>query len=120
MRDRFNQVSHSVPFDNDTNGFSADNVQEAIEETKQYSEGFPRAGVSRTYNGSVSNTTWLGPTELLPNTPFCVFPVKTKINEISWSNQNNNVTFNIEFRTVSKTGTIFHTLSISHEYISGY
>lgn len=107
------QVAKSVPFDNSSNDFVATNVQDAIEETKQYGEGFPRAGIRGAYNGVVGNNNWLGPTELLPNTPFVTFAVKTKLNEISWSNQNTNVAFRIEFRLNSKTGTIFHILTVT-------
>ncbi|HLD91116.1 MAG TPA: hypothetical protein VI911_08905 [Patescibacteria group bacterium] len=106
------QVAKSTPFDNSTNGFNSTDTQSAIEESKQYGEGFPRAGIRGVYNGIVGNNNWLGPTELLPNTPFCVFAVKTKINEISWSNQTINVSFRVQFRSVSKTGTIFYTLDV--------
>lgn len=106
-------VARSIPFDNSTNGFIADEAQSAIEETKQYTEGFPRAGIRGAYNGVAGNNDWLGPNELLPNTPFVVFPVNMRINEITWSNQNTNVQFHIEFRSVSKTGTIFHTLTVT-------
>ncbi|RLG45236.1 MAG: hypothetical protein DRN81_02330 [Thermoproteota archaeon] len=106
-------IAEEIPFDNDTNGFVADDTQTAIEETKQYSEGFPRAGIRGTYNGTVGNNDWLGPNELLSNTPFVVFPVKTKLNEISWSNNRSNVAFHIEFRSGSKTGAIFYTLTVT-------
>jgi len=33
-RDQYTQTSESTPFDNSTNGFTSDNVQDAIEETK--------------------------------------------------------------------------------------
>jgi hypothetical protein len=114
----------SIFFDNSTNGFTAVNVQSAIEEAKQTSEGFPRSGLLGTYNSSISNNQWLGPNELLPNTPFVVFPVKSKINEMTWSNQTANVQFRVTFRTVSKTGTIFYTLTVTspnpgYGYVSG-
>lgn len=106
-------VSKAVPFDNSTNGFTATDAQAAIEEAKQNAEGFPRAGVRSTYNGTVGADSWLGPTELHPNTPLLVAPVTLKLNEISWSNQTVNVQFRIQFRTVSKTGTIFHTITVT-------
>lgn len=117
-------VAKVIPFDNSTNGFTSTEVQSAIEETKTYGEGFPRAGIKGTYNGTVGNNNWLGPNELLPNTPFVVFPVSTKLNEISWSNQTSDVAFRIQFRTVSKTGTIFYTLTVTspnpgYGYVSG-
>lgn len=106
------QVAEETPFDNSTNGYIANNVQDAIEEAQTTAQGFPRAGKFITANGTVGNNDWLGPNELLPNTPMMTFPVKLQLNEITWSNQNINVQFNIEFRTVSKTGTIFYTLTV--------
>lgn len=94
-------------------GFTSTDVCAAIVEAKQNAEGFPRAGILGTYNSTVSANQWLGPNELLPNTPFTIFPVKTKINEITWSNQTANVQFRIQFRSGSKTGTIFHTLTVT-------
>lgn len=123
-RDEFIQVAYSVPFDNATNGFSSSDTQSAIEEAKQNAEGFPRAGVRSTYNGTISANQWLGPSELLPNTPLIVFPVSTKLNEITWSNQTTNVAFRIQFRLNSRTGTIFYTLTVTSPnsgfgYVSG-
>jgi hypothetical protein len=123
-RDEFIQVARTVPFDNSTNGFVSTETQSAIEEAKQNAEGFPRAGMRSTYNGTVSGNQWLGPNELLPNTPLIVFPVATKLNEITWSNQTTNVAFRIQFRRNSRTGTIFYTLTITSPnsgfgYVSG-
>lgn len=123
-RDEFNPVAEGIPFDNSTNGFTADNTQAAIEEAKQTAEGFPRATIGSIQNGTVGNNDWLGPNELTPNTPLVVFPVSTKINEITWSNQNDDVRFEIEFRRGSKTGTIFYTLIVNSTnsgfgYVSG-
>lgn len=113
------QRASTVPFDNSTNGFTATEVQSAIEEAKTTATGLPRFNVRGAYNGVVSGGTWLGPNELLPNTPFSTLPVKSQLNEISWSNQNTNVQFHIEIRTVSKTGTIFHTMTVTSPN-SGY
>lgn len=106
-------VAISIPFDNSTNGFTADEVQSAIEEARLLAQGFPRAGKSITANGTLGNNDWLGPTELLPNTPAMVFAVKLQLNEITWANQTTNVEFRIEFRSGSKTGTIFYTLDVN-------
>lgn len=106
-------VAKQVPFDNSTNGFVSSEAQSAIEEAKQNAQGFPRAAVRGTYNGTVSNNQWLGPQELLPNTPLCVFPVNTQLNEITWSNATANVAFSIQFRRGSKTGAIFYTLVVT-------
>lgn len=119
------QVARSTPFDNSTNGFTANETQSAIEEAKQNAEGFPRAGMRSTYNGTVSGNQWLGPNELLPNTPLAVFAVRTKLNEITWSNSSGtNREFHIEFRRGSKTGAIFYTMTVAspnagYGYISG-
>lgn len=123
-RDQYNPVAESVPFDNATNGFIADNTQEAVEEARLYAQGFPRAGIRATANGIVGNNDWIGPNELLPNTPLLTSPVNLQINEITWANQNTNVQFHIEFRLGSKTGTIFYTMTVTstnpgYGYVSG-
>jgi hypothetical protein len=43
LRDEFQQVASSVPFDSDNNAFVSDNVQGAIEESVLLAEGKPRA-----------------------------------------------------------------------------
>lgn len=117
-------VAIQIPFNNATNSFTSNDVQTAIEEAKQTAEGFPRAGIRSSYNGSVGANQWLGPNELLSNTPLVVFPVKTRLNEISWSNANTNVQFRIRFRLNSRTGTILYTLTVTSPnsglgYVSG-
>lgn len=117
-------VAKAIPFDNSTNGFLSEETQAAIEEAKQNAEGFPRAGMRSTYNSTISANSWLGPSELLPNTPLMVAPVALKINEITWSNQTTNVQFRIQFRLNSRTGTIFYTLTVTSPntgsgYVSG-
>lgn len=106
-------VAESVPFDNSINGFIADDTQSAIEEAKNNAEGFPRAGIRSIYNSTVSNNSWLGPSELLPNTPLLVAPVKLKVNEISWANQTIDVQFRIQFRLNSRTGTTLYVLTVT-------
>lgn len=61
-----NQVARGTPFDNSTNGFTATQVQEAIEEAKATAPGFARASITTTFNGSIGNNQWLGYNELLP------------------------------------------------------
>lgn len=107
------QVATSTPFDNATNGFTATDAQAAIEEAKLSAQGFPRAGIRATSNGGQSNGEWLGPNELLPNTPLLTTPLNLQINEITWANQNTNVQFHIEFRKGSKTGPIIYTLTVT-------
>lgn len=123
-RDSYSQVAESVPFDNGSNGFVSEDVQAAIEELKVYAQGFPRAGIRSTSNGVVGNNDWIGPNELLPNTPMLVSPLNLQINEITWANQTTNVEFHIEFRKGSKTGTIIYTLTVTspnpgYGYVNG-
>lgn len=89
---------------------TATNVQDAIVQANIYAEGFPRAGIRSTYNGTVGNNTWLGPNELLSNTPLAIFPVNVRINEITWANKKTDRQFRIEFRRGSRTGAIVYTL----------
>jgi hypothetical protein len=89
-------VAANVSFNNATNGFTANQVQTAIEEAKQNSEGFPRAGLSLTANGTVNNGNWITYSELLSN-PRILFPVKIRIKEITWVNSSTNLgAFNFE------------------------
>ena len=125
-RDFQSQVADSIPFDTSNNNFPADKdtVQLAIEHAKQNAEGFPRAGIRSFYNGVMGNNDWLGPSELLSNTPLAVWPVDVRLNEITWSNSKTDVSFNIEFRKGSKTGPIIYTLSVTspnpgYGYVTG-
>lgn len=104
-------VAASIPFDNSTNGFASDMTQQAIEEAKAASEGFPRSGIRATSNGFLTNNEWIGPNELLSNTPLIIAPVSLKINEITWANSNTNVEFTIQFRLNSKTGPIVFSVT---------
>jgi hypothetical protein len=89
-RDSYNQVAASLPYDNSTNVFTADETQAAIEEAKQNAEGFPRAGLALTANGTVGDLAWITYTELLAN-PRILFPVKTRLKEFTWVNNNVNI-----------------------------
>lgn len=83
-------VSKAIPFDNSINGFVSTDAQAAIEEAKQNAEGFPRAGLSLTHNGTVGDRAWLTYSELLAN-PRILFPVKTRLKEFTWVNANVNI-----------------------------
>ena len=83
-------VAESIPFDNATNGFAAEQVQSAIEEARVTAEGLPRAGLSLTANGTVSSGNWITYTELLAN-PRILFPVKVRLKEFTWVNVNTNL-----------------------------
>lgn len=85
-RDQFNQVADSVPFDNDSNGFSADNVQEAIEEIGASAS----PGFSFGRSGSVSAGTWLRrPGNVPSNRAGVTIPIDNPVVvEVSCSNRN--------------------------------
>ena len=97
------QVSEETPFDNSINGFTADNAQTAIEEAKQTAEGFPRAGIILVNNGVQGNGDWITYSNLTPDAKI-VFPVKTKINEVTFANSNSDVEFDLEVYKNGITG----------------
>lgn len=89
-------VAKSVPFDNATNGFVADKVQEAIEEAKDTALGKARVTMSSIMNGAVGANNWLGHNELVPGdtVPF----------RIPWDCTLKEVT--VSFPTLSVDGAI--------------
>jgi hypothetical protein len=121
-RDEFIQVAGTVPFDNGTNGFTSDEVQSAIEEAKQNAEGFPRAGLALTNNGTVGNNNWITYSELLAN-PRILFPVKTRLKELTWVNNNSNIR-SLQFKIYKNgqaAGNLFYTYTpTALERTNGY
>lgn len=106
-------VADSVPFDNDTNGFTADSTQEAIEEAKAQAEGFPRAGIPLVQNGVQGNGDWISYSNLVPDAVI-TFPVNSRINEITVANRKNSVEFDLEvYKNGSTAGDIVDTWSFS-------
>lgn len=81
----------SIPFDNDTNGFSADNVQNAIEEART---GFEGKGFQSTFagNGTFRNS-WLSQedTNVESNESPDIFKYDAQLVGIDFTNQNQNV-----------------------------
>lgn len=91
-RDQFTVVAEQVPFDNDTNGFTAEDVQAAIEEVGiSASPGF---GFGR--SGNVSTNTWLLRTGTVPSnkTGVALSVSNASITKIDVGNENIN-TFDI-------------------------
>jgi hypothetical protein len=105
-------VAQSTPFDNETNGFVATDVQAAIEEARQSAEGFPRAGLALTANGTLTTGNWITYSELLAN-PRILFPVKIRIKEMTWVNSNTNLgAFDFAFyRNGQLAGNLIYTYS---------
>jgi hypothetical protein len=61
-RDQYSQVAESVPFDNATNGFVADNAQTAIEELKNIINTSASPGFTWGNSGTVTNAFLLNDT----------------------------------------------------------
>lgn len=79
-------------FSNSGNGFTATDVQAAIEEAKNTAVGKARFAMTFIHNGSVGNNTWLGFSELVPsNTTPLVVPVACKLSELAMSFAGANV-----------------------------
>lgn len=107
------EVAESIPFDNDTNDFVADEVQGAIEEARETAAGFPRAGLALVQNGTMSNNDLISYSHLTPNTPI-VFPVNTQLNEVTFSNNRTSVECDIEiWRGEVGVGTLLITLNVN-------
>ena len=105
------QVAKSIFFRDPS--FSAGNVSDAIVEAKNTAEGFPRAGLPLVQNGVQSNNDWVSYSNLTPEAKI-TFPVKTRINEITWANQRTSVEFDLEFyKNGTGPGDLIDTLSIS-------
>lgn len=105
------QVARSTPFDNSTNGFTSVETQSAIEEAKAQAEGFPRAGLILISNGTQGNNDWITYSELTPNNKI-VFPTNTRINEITFSNANVDVEFDLQiFKNGIAVGNLIYTAS---------
>jgi hypothetical protein len=102
-------VATSTPFDNETNGFIADNVQDAIEEVRE-GGGSARYPILFSYNGSAGPGKELELFQAVSSfdSPFVVAEVGT-VKSMSFSNINVD-NFEIAFY---KNGTLVDTLVVS-------
>jgi hypothetical protein len=80
----------SIPFDNTTNGFTANRCQPAIEEARDSARSLPRSILQFTVNGTILATTWVARNELMAN-PRCPLAIKARLKEIAWNNNNTNL-----------------------------
>jgi len=109
------QDAISTPFDPTGTSFptSIDNCQDAIEYAKQNAEGFPRAGIPLVNNGTQGNGDWITYSNLTPGAKI-VFPVNTRLNEITFANQRNDVEFDLEFyKNGTAGGDLVYTWSVN-------
>lgn len=76
-------------FDNDSNGFIAENTQDAIEEAKASAIAKARFTIVTVFNGTVGNNNWLGYNELVPGDQVPIrIPMACKIKEITFAYKN--------------------------------
>lgn len=113
-RDSYMQVASSTPFDNDTNGFTADDTQSAIEELLDLAAPL-RVPISLVYNGTLSNGDWIGYSNLLPGdaTPV-ISPITGAFVGFTFSNNDASADFALEFRKNTTGGTPFFTWSVDN------
>lgn len=105
-RDEFNPHAESVPFDNSDNGFESDDVQAAIEESKEQASGFGRVPLIMLHNGTLSNGEEIGRNELMADKKY-IFPVNFKITHLTWNNARSNVDFDLEFYRYNYSGSLY-------------
>jgi hypothetical protein len=105
------QVAESVFFNSDE--FNSTNVQDAIIEAKQNAEGFPRAGIPLIQNGISGNGDLISYSNLTPDTDI-VFPVKTKLNEMTIGNTSTSVEFDLRiYKNGTAPGDLVTTINVS-------
>lgn len=108
--------SWSTPFDSEPdrpNGFTSENVQDAIEEAKATAPGLlARFTISLLHNGTVGNNTFFGYNELINGsaTPV-ILPIKCIFSEFTFSNNKANADYTLEFRRNITTGPPFLSVS---------
>jgi len=113
------QVAESVPFDNDTNGYVSEDVQAAIEETKEEA-GAARMAVNFGYDGNASANTWLQTFKGVSsrNSPFVVAEEGT-LTSLSVSFRNNSTVEFTVYINNSATSNILTVTSNNRGFVSG-
>lgn len=102
-------TADSTPFDNDTNGFESDNVQEAIEEVLELADAAIYT-IPLVYNGTLSGTQFISYSNLTPDSPI-VIPKKSSFVGFTFSNSRTGADYTINLRNNTTTGTPFYTTS---------
>lgn len=111
-RVRITDVAESIPFDNSSNGYAADNVQDAIEEAQGAISGKLADFLFHT-SGNTSNK-WLGlgsgstPSNTLP----LIIPQDGQLLWLTFSNEDNNVDIDVE---IYVNGTIIQTWEVRNK-----
>lgn len=114
MSIRFNitPTADGIPFDNDTNGFMADNVQDAIEEAVTGIEGDLLDFLFTSSGNTADKWLGVGNGSTSSNTLPFVLPHDSELVWLTFSNQDDNVDIDIEFY---KNGTLVYTWNIRNK-----
>lgn len=81
-----------ILFDNNSNGYTATNVQAAIEESKTEAILKPRFSITTTFNGSVGNNNWLSYNELIPGNQVPIrIPLNCTLREVTIAYKNTDL-----------------------------
>lgn len=108
-------TADSVPFDNDTNGFAADTVQAAIEESKSSAVGnlleFPFVSSGNTANKWLGYSNSAAPSDSIP----LIIPQGSTLKGLTFSNRDSNVDIDIE---VYRNGTLVYTWEVRNKRVA--
>lgn len=112
----------TTPFSRD--GYHASNVSDAIDEAKSEAEGRARYALPLIMNGTVTNGNYITYSNLTPDA-HPIFTVSEVLEEVTWSNTNLNVDFDLQFyRAVDGVETLLQTIQIRNDadgyaYVTG-
>jgi len=106
------QHARGTPFDNSINGFVATETQSAIEEAKSAALGLAQWIVSINRNAIMINNNWFGRNELMSNSASYVFNRATRLISLSWTNTNEDCSFDLEFYKNGRETTKIYTYEV--------
>lgn len=114
MRGVRSDVASSLPFDNSTNGFVAEDTQAAIEELLLIAAPLI-VPIPLIHNGIMSNGDYIGYSNLLPgdNTPV-LSPMTGSLVNFTFSNSRSSADFTIEFKRGSTGATPFFSWTVTN------
>jgi len=104
-------VASSLPFTDDSGVFTSKNTKDAIFEALNTSVSLPRFPVILVMNGTVSNGDWITYSNLTPSASI-IIPTKCELRELTWSNRNSSVEFDLEFYKNGRATTAYETREV--------
>lgn len=107
--------ANNILFTDTTSGLTSNTAREAIDEAALNADtalNTPRYTISLQHNGTVSNNTFFGYSNLIPgdDTPI-VIPIKSELTEFTFSNEKSGADYGLEFRKNSSTASVFYSVS---------